>query len=81
MNASSHTLDRESGEIDRVLKSFKSERQNALRRQLSALDKYDEEMKEIGDLDDIDRELYQWVFYCGRTDRHQQIDGLKNTGH
>lgn len=59
MNASSHTLDRESGEIDRVLKSFKSERQNALRRQLSALDKYDEEMKEIGDLDDIDRELYQ----------------------
>ena len=61
MNAAKQHLERESGEIDRALKLFKNDRKTAISRQMSALEKYDEEMKEIGDLDDIDRELNMQV--------------------
>ena len=46
-------------EVDRALEAFKEEREIALSRQKLALERYEEEMREVGDLDDIDREIHQ----------------------
>ena len=46
-------------EVDRALEAFKGEREIALSRQKRALEKYEEEMREVGDLDDIDREIHE----------------------
>ena len=46
-------------EVDRALEAFKEEREYALSLQKRALKKYEEEMREVGDLDDIDREIHQ----------------------
>lgn len=59
MNSTIRQFTKANGEIDRALQAFQKERQYALTRQIRALDKYDEEMREMGDLDDIEKELHQ----------------------
>lgn len=49
----SNSIDRDGREIERVMNIFKKERTIAIARQSTALDQYDEEMKEIGDLNDM----------------------------
>lgn len=45
-----NAVDRNGREIERVISIFKKERTIAIARQTSALDHYDDEMKEIGEL-------------------------------
>eukprot|EP00596_Hydrurales_sp_CCMP1899_P006170 CAMPEP_0119039286 /NCGR_PEP_ID=MMETSP1177-20130426/8682_1 /TAXON_ID=2985 /ORGANISM="Ochromonas sp, Strain CCMP1899" /LENGTH=204 /DNA_ID=CAMNT_0007002959 /DNA_START=284 /DNA_END=895 /DNA_ORIENTATION=+ len=54
-----HHFEKSGEEIDSALKLYSKERNVAISRQTAAIDKYEDEMKEIGDLEDIDRELGQ----------------------
>lgn len=50
-------LDRETAGLDRTVESFRDERMAAINRQLIAIDQYEEELKDIAALEDIDDEL------------------------
>lgn len=62
MNSSmnlSRQLNRETSSIEKAVNNSRDERMAAVARQAAALDLYDEEMRQLADLEEIDRELGQ----------------------
>ena len=55
----SRQIDRETAGIEKAVNKSRDERMAAVARQTAALDNYNEEMRQLADLEDIDRELGQ----------------------